>query len=271
MYRNLLFGHAAAATALRASDTEDADGDGEAVSIYAVTAAWPVWPADPTSAADLAAAERYDWAYNMAFPHALVTGELDLDLDGDFDGTESGEAEGYVPELANTLDVIGLNYYSRTFVVALEASPLGGIPCLAGIVCGTPGPVAGDNGSEVYPEGLYDVISTFSSLGLPLFITENGVADDDDDLRPAFLATHLREAARAIADGYPLGGYLHWSLLDNYEWRHGFAMKFGLYEVDLETMARRPRPDSVAVFREIVETNSVTTEMLDSWPLPEHH
>lgn len=267
MYRNLLFAHAAAATALREHDLVDADGDGATTSIWAVTAAWPAWPADPESEDDIAAASRYHQAYNHAFPGALVSGEFDANLDGDTDDP----GEGYHAELASTLDVIGVNYYSRTFVVALEASALGGLPCMPGMGCGSPGPVAGDNGNEVYPEGLYDALVDFTRWGLPLWVTENGVADEDDDLRPSFIVTHLAEIARAIQDGAPVGGYLHWSLMDNYEWRAGYDLDFGLYTVDAETNDRAPHPNSVEVYREIVTTNRVSSALVETWPLPAAH
>ena len=86
--------------------------------------------------------------------------------------------------------------------------------------------------------------------GFPLLITENGLADGSDRLRPDFLRMHAEEIRKAEARGIPIHGYFHWSLLDNYEWLDGYEPRFGLYSVDRETMHRTPR-GSVEVFRDL--------------------
>lgn len=107
-----------------------------------------------------------------------------------------------------------------------------------------------DNGWEVAPLTLGILIDEASQIGRPLVITENGLADASDRLRPQFLRMHFEEIQKAEARGIPIHGYFHWSLLDNYEWLEGFQPKFGLYAVDRETMERRPRA-SVDTFREL--------------------
>lgn len=107
-----------------------------------------------------------------------------------------------------------------------------------------------DNGWEVAPLTLGTLIDEASQIGRPLVITENGLADASDRLRPQFLRMHFEEIQKAEARGIPIHGYFHWSLLDNYEWLEGFQPKFGLYAVDRETMERRPRA-SVDTFREL--------------------
>ncbi|WOX15339.1 glycoside hydrolase family 1 protein [Streptomyces sp. N50] len=77
--------------------------------------------------------------------------------------------------------------------------------------------------------------------GLPILITENGIATGDDTRRIAYTGEALEHLGKAIADGADVRGYLHWSLLDNYEWGH-WAPTFGLVEVDRETFERRPKP-----------------------------
>ncbi len=79
---------------------------------------------------------------------------------------------------------------------------------------------------------------------VPIYITENGIADADDDQRPRFLVRHLAEVARAIARGVDVRGYMHWSLLDGFEWAEGYAPRFGLVEVDRVTQERSPRPSA---------------------------
>jgi beta-glucosidase len=124
------------------------------------------------------------------------------------------------------LDWIGVNYYSRTMV---------GWPWPRAQVSASE--VRTDFGWEIYPQGLYDVLARVGRYRKPVVITENGIADHDDDLRPEYLVAHLRQAQRAIAAGVDLRGYMHWSLLDNFEWADGYAQRFGL-----ATRARVLRP-----------------------------
>ena len=70
----------------------------------------------------------------------------------------------------------------------------------------------------MYPRGLFRLLKRLERTGKPIFITENGLPDADDDQRPAFLLTHLREVWRAINQNVPVMGYYHWSLVDNFEW-----------------------------------------------------
>ena len=77
-----------------------------------------------------------------------------------------------------------------------------------------------------------------ASLNLPMIVTENGVADDDDDMRPEHVRRHLQITSEAIADGHDILGFYHWSLMDNFEWAEGYEQCFGLYHVDFETQKR---------------------------------
>jgi beta-glucosidase len=77
---------------------------------------------------------------------------------------------------------------------------------------------------------------------MPFLITENGIATDDDEQRVTYTEGALRGLAEAIADGVDVRGYLHWSLLDNFEWFSGYGPKFGLVAVDRETFVRTPKP-----------------------------
>jgi len=268
-FRHTVFAHAAAVDALRAGDRVDADGDGLNVVAWMVHATSPTYPADPESEADREAAARWDHLYNRAFVDALTRGELDLDFDGRIDpGADlGGLREGVFDELKGRTDRLGLNYYARNFVMHVPGAipNVEALPCINGL-CGDLGPVVGDNGNEVYPPGLYRALREFASCGVPLVVSENGVADADDDLRPAYLVQHLAQVHRALAEGIDVRGYLHWSLLDNYEWASGYTMKFGLVAVDFETQARTPRP-SADLYRRIVEANAVARADLEAWPL----
>ncbi len=139
------------------------------------------------------------------------------------------------------LDYVAVNYYTRSVV---RWRPYGRA-LLFGADC--PEPHHGerrfdDLGQELCPEGLLAVLRRCARLGLPILITENGIATTDDALRLAHLRGHLEALARALAEGIDLRGYLHWSLFDNFEWAKGTTARFGLAETDFATLERRPRP-----------------------------
>jgi len=144
-------------------------------------------------------------------------------------------------------DFMGINYYSRV-VVAPTRKPDGGIgwrwvgPAERGAPHTT-------MGWEIYPEGLHEIIMTVHrDYGAPkIVITENGIAHDDevdpdgrirDSYRVEYLAAHLEQIARALADGAKVSGYCCWSLLDNLEWDMGWGQRFGLIYVDYQTLKR---------------------------------
>ena len=145
---------------------------------------------------------------------------------------------------ASALDWIGVNYYSRTFV----GWPWPARPPGSG--------ERTDFGWEIYPEGLYAVLRRMGRYGKPVVITENGIADADDRRRAAYIVEHLREVHRAIADGVDVRGYMHWTLLDNFEWAEGFSQRFGL-----ATREREPRP-SARVYAAIARANAITDDVL---------
>jgi beta-glucosidase len=91
---------------------------------------------------------------------------------------------------------------------------------------------------------------------LPIYVTENGIADRDDARRPEFLLTHVRAMLRAIQEGSPVRGYMHWTCFDNFEWAEGYSAKFGLIACDPVTQERRVRP-SGRLYAEICRTNRV--------------
>jgi beta-glucosidase len=119
----------------------------------------------------------------------------------------------------------------------------------------------------VQPDGLYDLLMEFKrDYGNPaVFIAENGAAYDDqvapdgqvhDSDRVEFFRDHLREVARAHADGANVKGYLCWSLLDNFEWAYGLSKRFGIVRVDYDSLKRTPK-DSYRFLAEVVKTRRV--------------
>ena len=101
-----------------------------------------------------------------------------------------------------------------------------------------------DVGWEICPTGIYYVLKTLKKYNLPIYITENGIADAKDEKRERFIKDHLYWIHKAIQEGVDVRGYFYWSLLDNFEWDKGFWPRFGLVEVDYKTMNRKVRPSA---------------------------
>ena len=109
---------------------------------------------------------------------------------------------------------------------------------------------------EMFPEGVYHNLIYLKKYNKPIYITENGIADSTDQKRTKFIKDHLYWIWKAIQEGVDVRGYLYWSLLDNFEWAHGFSPRFGLVEVDYKTLERRIRP-SAFEYAEICKTNTL--------------
>jgi beta-glucosidase len=156
---------------------------------------------------------------------------------------------------AHLLDWVGVNYYTRVRV---------GWPPERSDAALDPHAGAGDRtdfGWEIYPRGLYDVLQRAGRYNKPVVITENGISDSDDDQRPGYIVSHLEQILRAIRDGVDVRGYMHWSLMDNFEWADGFTQRFGLAEVNFTTFERRLRP-SARLYGEIARRNALPERQL---------
>lgn len=101
-----------------------------------------------------------------------------------------------------------------------------------------------DLGWEIYPEGIYHILKDLKKYNLPIYITENGLADAEDKKRTKFIKDHLCWVHKAIKEDVDVRGYFHWSLLDNFEWDKGFWPRFGLVEMNYKTMERKVRPSA---------------------------
>ena len=106
---------------------------------------------------------------------------------------------------------------------------------------------------------MYHALMDLKRYQVPIYITENGLADAADRYRQWFIKETLPAVHRAIRDGADVRGYLHWSLMDNFEWAYGFWPRFGLVEVDYATQERRPRP-SAQYYKKIIEANAIDDE-----------
>lgn len=116
-----------------------------------------------------------------------------------------------------------------------------------------------DLGWEIYPEGIYHVLMKLKRHNLPVFITENGLADRNDAKRAKYITEHLKWIHKAIGCGADVRGYLHWSLIDNFEWTFGFTPRFGLVEMNYDTLETKIRP-SAYVYAKICKENTLVIQ-----------
>jgi len=110
-----------------------------------------------------------------------------------------------------------------------------------------------DLGWPIYPDGLKEIIKILAEkYRKPLLILENGVADAHDSKRRDYILDHLRQVQEAKQLGFDVRGYFHWTLVDNFEWPHGYGPKFGLYAMNQQNRALLPKP-SALVYRDIIQ------------------
>jgi beta-glucosidase len=248
---HLLLGHGLAVQAMRAQ--RPGNSFGITLNLHAFVPA-------SDAPADLDVVRRIEAGSNRIFLDPLLSGDLSDDVREafagitDFDHVRDGDLE----VTSTPIDLLGLNYYATSVVGAPEEGEVHDPT----VVSAWPGaerarwvkrgiPVT-DMGWEIDPAGLTDQLLSVHRLrpDLPLYVTENGAAYPDtvgadgrvdDPDRIAYLDAHLRACHAAIAAGVPLRGYFAWSLLDNFEWAHGYAKRFGLTYVDYATQERIPK------------------------------
>ncbi len=141
-----------------------------------------------------------------------------------------------IPQAKNSVDFIGLNYYTHFLTGLFMPTSTEELEFAK-----RKHEITTEFGYPMYAEGFQRAIEFVSPLSVPIEITENGVADSDDSLRPLHLKRHLWIVSQAIKNGYDIQSYHHWSLMDNFEWAEGYKMRFGLYEVDFQTQERTLR------------------------------
>lgn len=241
---NMLRGHAAAYKAIHEIQPEARVG--YALHYRPMVAARPWFPLDA-----IMRNIQYN-GINMAFPSAISTGVM-----------KSPVGNVSIPEAKGLQDYLGLNYYSVDTVKfdLSNAKELFGKRYY---------PENSDFSTTKFianiPEGLFDSIKWINKTypGTPILITENGVEDDQDTMRPRYLAQHLHQVWRAVNFNWPVKGYYHWSLVDNFEWERGWSQRFGLWELDIDTQARIRRK-SVDLYSDICEENGISDKMVKKY------
>jgi beta-glucosidase len=227
---HLLLGHGLAIERLRAQVP-----DGE---LGIVINFGPQHPAT-TDPADAAAASVKDALFNRWFVEPIAGLGYPVDATGDVRWSGAEIHDGDFEIIAAPIDVLGVNYYTRSLIDAAGEHVPPSAPVTA-------------MGWEIYPEGLAETLRWLHArFRFPRYlITENGAAMDDrpdadgfvdDQDRIDFIRRHLLVVRQLVDEGIPIGGYFAWSLMDNFEWAYGYTQRFGLVRVDYDTLERIPK------------------------------
>ncbi len=188
---------------------------------------------------------------------------------------------GYAPPVKEALgkvstDFIGVNYYTKCYLhwgqTPKEGFSYGNREWLpVGVSFARKHNKISQLGWALHSRGLGRMLRFVKRYKLPIYITENGIADPSDQLRKEYLKSHLAEVASAIRNGIDVRGYYYWSLIDNFEWIKGFDPRFGLVEIDYKNFRRIPRP-SADYFRRLIQAhngNSPDSTLIREVPLDE--
>jgi beta-glucosidase len=218
----------------------------------------PIHPASD-SEEDKLAASRQDGFLNRWFLDPIFRGHYPPDI---LEFYSPKVLPGDMAIISRRIDFVGINYYSRGIV---RFNPKAGPLQAEGVA--PEGAEFTEMGWEIYPPGIYEIITRVHEDYQPkkIYITENGAAFADeiapdggvhDQKRIDYLREHFVQAHRAIEEGANLCGYFIWSLMDNFEWAHGFTKRFGIVYTDYPTQ-RRIMKDSALWFKKVIEENGV--------------
>ena len=239
---NLVRGHAAAYHAIK--ELQPTSRVGMAVNYRGML------PAHKFSPVDKFLANTLSRVYNDFFPRAAKDGILRF-------FTKSKR----LPEAKGTQEYMGLNYYTREYVAFNPFAP-GNFFSKNSYDPDSELSPTGFIANE--PLGFFDALKWSLQFNVPIFVTENGVEDHEDSMRRRYLAQHIHQLWRGVNVNWPIEGYYHWSLVDNFEWERGWTQRFGLWELDTETQARRKRP-SADLYAAICKENALSSEMASTF------
>jgi beta-glucosidase len=211
-----------------------------------------------SKAEDIQAAKMAEYERNDSFLNPLFGREWPSVLLDQMGSRLADRQTGDLKITAQAMDFIGLNYYTRSIAKA-PSSPEDakrGYTFVPPDAADTSKQLT-DIGWEIYPEGLKRVVNNLTQNWPlpPIWITENGAADNtpvvngscNDDMRCSYIEQHLNKMSELITEGTDIRGYYVWSLLDNFEWAHGYSERFGVVHVDFETQARTQKKSALMV------------------------
>jgi beta-glucosidase len=216
-----------------------------------------LWPSDPASdSLDDAAAAETNWQrYDTLFLDTLFQAHYPVEFIKNAGGNLPDIHPGDMALMSQKLDFVGINYYSRNLVGT------------QGVINPVPGSEYTEMGWEVHAPGLRRLLNRIHrDYRLPpVYITENGAAFQDavtpdgkvhDPRRVDYLRQHFIQTRLAMQDGVDVRGYFVWSLLDNFEWGHGYTKRFGIVRVDFDTQERIIK-DSGEWYSRVIAANAV--------------
>jgi beta-glucosidase len=234
---HVLFAHGTAVDALRAEGAKN---------LGIVTVLKHMVPAS-NSAEDAAATDVEDALFNRWYMDSLFKGRYP-DVLVELLGPHLPERwQDDLAVVSRPLDWIGINYYTRQICQYDATVPLWRSKKVVGEL------EKNNLGWEIYPEGLTHVLErvTREYTRLPIYVTENGITQNDDTRRVAFYDGHLQALLAARRSGSDVRGFFAWSLLDNYEWAEGYTPRFGIVHTDYATQTRTPKGSYLA-FRQLL-------------------
>jgi beta-glucosidase len=251
---HLNLAHGAGVQALRASAPRARVG-----TVLQLPPAHPATPAE----LDVQAAARFDELFNRFFLDPVLLGTYPERALATLAPLSPPIREGDLRLIHQPLDFVGVNNYTRAVMRHAPEYPLFEF-------ISTDERIAGSEytamGWEVYPQGLYEALTRFRTDygNPPVYVTEMGAAFDDqledgrveDERRIEYLRAYIAAAHRALAEGADLRGIFVWSLLDNFEWQHGYQKRFGIVHVDCASLARTPK-QSALWYRSVIAANAL--------------
>jgi beta-glucosidase len=195
-------------------------------------------------------ANVYHRLFNDLFPRTLKNGVFNTIL-----------KRIAIPEAIGTQDFLGLNYYTTD---TIRFNPFARQELFSHRFFPDGARLSESEFIANIPGGMIDAVKWGETFGLPIFITENGVDDSIDSLRPRYILEHLHALWQVMNSNARVEGYFHWTLVDNFEWERGWSQRFGLWELDLENQARIKRP-SGEMYAEICRTNGISSEIVEKY------
>lgn len=201
-------------------------------------------PKDPNNPEDVKTAQSQDEFFNEYHLRAIAEGVLQM-----------GDKLEEVPSLKGSTDFYGINYYMQ--MICDSTKPM--TPATA-----RENELISQMGWGTHPQGLFASLFRLKKYGKPIYITENGIATNDEQWRINYLALHFKAMHNAIKEGADVRGYFHWTSVDNFEWAQGWTPKFGIIAFDPTTFKRTVKKGGF-FFEEVAGSNSLTQTILDKY------
>ncbi|MGD1836763.1 MAG: glycoside hydrolase family 1 protein, partial [Nitrososphaeraceae archaeon] len=229
---NLIVAHVRTYDKIKLIDDVDGDGDNVNSCVGIAHSMFAVRPIDKNknNSKNIEAAKNFSYFINDYFLNAIVDGVEDKNYLNTLQRYNQDSSDFLIHrEWKNKSDFIGINYYRRLYVYNSQILNLSSASFVGAAAIndlrkydGNHG-VLNDLGWEIYPKGLYEIISKLhNKWNIPILITENGIADKNNEYRSKFIIAHLKQIKKNIEEKVNIIGYLYWSLMDNYEWQEGY-------------------------------------------------